>query len=170
MVVDNDRRRKPTAVCELGGCMERPEWAPGEIDSERPTAARIYDYLLGGCHNFAGDRAIGDRLITGMPDVTGVARANRAFLRRAVNHCAAQGIDQFLDIGSGIPTLGNVHEVAQRANPEARVVYVDLDPVAVEHSRALLVDNDRAAVIEQNLHNAEEILAHPEVRGVLDFR
>jgi hypothetical protein len=149
--------------------MERPQWAPGEIDTERPTAARIYDYLLGGCHNFAGDRAIGDKLIAGMPDVTGVARANRAFLRRAVNLCAAQGIDQFLDIGSGIPTLGNVHEVAQQANPDARVVYVDLDPVAVEHSRALLVDNDNATAVEQNLLNAEAILEHPDVRRMLDL-
>jgi hypothetical protein len=150
--------------------MERPDWALGEIDTERPTAARIYDYLLGGSHNFAVDRAIGDQLIAGLPDSSAIVRANRAFLRRAVTYCAAQGIDQFLDIGSGIPTLGNVHEVAQQANPEARVVYVDLDPVAVEHSRSLLVDNDRATVIEQNLRNAEEILEDPQVRGMLDLR
>jgi ribosomal protein L11 methylase PrmA len=98
-----------------------------------------------------------------------MAQANRAFLRRAVRYCLANGVRQFLDIGSGIPTLGNVHEVAHQADPEARVVYVDIDPVAVEHSRALLLGNDRAAVVHEDLRNPEAILHSAEVRALIDF-
>ena len=149
--------------------MTRPDWAPGEIDTERPTAARIYDYFLGGSHNFAADRRLADEVITNVPDSPAIARSNRAFLRRAVNYCVRQGIDQFLDIGSGIPTLGNVHEVAQQANPAARVVYVDMDPVAVEHSRAILAGNERATVIRENFLAPGAILENKELREVLDL-
>jgi hypothetical protein len=149
--------------------MQRPDWAPSEIDTDVPSAARIYDYLLGGCHNFAADRLLADQLISMVPDVPMMARANRAFLRRAVTFCLASGIRQFLDVGSGIPTLGNVHEVAQQADPDARVVYVDIDPVAVEHSRALLAGNDLATVVHEDLRDPERVLANPELRAVLDL-
>jgi hypothetical protein len=149
--------------------MQRPEWAPGDIDTDTPTAARVYDYLLGGCHNFAADRAFGDQIIAMVPDAPVMAQSNRAFLRRAATFCAESGIRQILDIGSGIPTLGNVHEVAQQIDPGAHVVYVDIDPVAVEHSRALLQDNERATVVQADMRDPESILRHPEVRRLIDF-
>ena len=95
--------------------MQRPSWAPDEVDLERPSAARVYDYYLGGLHNFAADREMAARAVADWPELPRIMQANRAFLRRAVRYLAAQGIDQFLDIGSGIPTAGNVHEVAQAA-------------------------------------------------------
>src|SRR5262249_18684898 len=113
-----------------GNRMQRPEWAPDGIDIERPSAARIYDYLLGGSHNFAADREIARQAVAGMPDVAVQARANRAFLHRAVRYLVDAGVRQFLDIGSGVPTVGNVHEIAQAEAPDAGVVYVDIDPVA----------------------------------------
>lgn len=115
--------------------MQRPDWAPDTIDIERPSVARMYDYYLGGSHNFAADRAAAQAMVAAVPEAPLMAQANRAFLRRAVHHLAEAGVRQFLDIGSGIPTVGNVHEIAQRIDPESRVVYVDVDPVAVAHSR-----------------------------------
>ena len=116
---------------------DRPSWAPESIDLSRPNAARVYDYLLGGAANFETDREFADKLLEVMPQARTAARLNRAFLRRAVRFCAAAGIDQFLDIGSGVPTSGNVHEIA----PDARVLYVDNEPVAVTHSELLLQDS-----------------------------
>jgi SAM-dependent methyltransferase len=149
--------------------MQRPDWVPESIDIERPSVARMYDYYLGGSHNFAVDRAAAQAMIAAVPDAPLMAQANRAFLRRAVQFLAGAGIRQFLDIGSGIPTVGNVHEIAQRLAPDARVVYVDVDPVAVAHSREILADNDRATVIQEDLRRPEQILEHPEVRKLLDF-
>jgi SAM-dependent methyltransferase len=149
--------------------MERPDWVPEGIDIERPSAARIYDYWLGGCHNFAIDREVARQVTAMLPDTALIMQANRAFLHRAVNYLIGAGIRQFLDIGSGIPTLGNVHEVAQRAAPDARVVYVDIDPVAVAHSRSILAGNKLAVVIQEDLRRPARILAHPDVTGLLDF-
>jgi len=149
--------------------MERPDWAPEGIDIERPSAARIYDYWLGGCHNFAIDREMARQVTALVPDTALIMQANRAFLHRAVRYLVDAGIRQFLDIGSGIPTLGNAHEVAQRATPDARVVYVDIDPVAVAHSRHILAGNKLTVVIQEDLRRPERILAHPDVRGLLDF-
>jgi hypothetical protein len=147
-----------------------PEWVPEGVDVEKPTAARIYDYLLGGFHNFAADREVARAAIAAVPDVAVQAQANRAFLHRAVRYLVEVGIRQFLDLGSGIPTLGNVHEIAQEASPDARVVYVDIDPVAVAHSRHILVGNDRATVVQEDLRRPEQILADDSVRTVLDLR
>jgi hypothetical protein len=149
--------------------MERPDWAPEGVDIERPSAARLYDYTLGGSHNFAVDRELFRQLTAIVPDLAAQAHAGRAFLRRAVRFCVASGIRQFLDLGSGIPTRGNVHEVAQRAAPDARVIYVDMDPVAVAHSRAILAGNDQVGVVQADVRQPEQILGHPEVRGLLDF-
>src|SRR5690606_11178238 len=149
--------------------MERPDWAPEGIDLERPSAARIYDYALGGLHNFAVDREAARAIFAAMPDLPLLMQANRAFLRRAVQYLVGAGVRQFLDLGSGIPTVGNVHEVAQQIAPETRVMYVDIDPVAASHSRAVLADNDRASVIQNDLRQPEHILTHPEVRKLLDF-
>jgi hypothetical protein len=128
----------------------------------------VYDYFLGGAHNFEVDRAAAEATARVMPALRDTLRANRAFLRRAVRFLAAAGIGQFLDIGSGIPTVGNVHEIAQRAVPEARVVYVDLDPVAVAHSRAILADHPYADVVEADLRRPETILGAEPVRRLID--
>ncbi len=144
-------------------------WAPENIDLEKPSAARIYDYWLGGGHNFAIDRQAADQVTAGMPSAPTVARANRAFMNRAVRWLVDQGIRQFLDIGSGIPTVGNVHQVAQQIAPDARVVYVDIDPVAVAHSRRILAGNDRTAVLQEDLRHPGKILDRPGLRAVLDL-
>ncbi|MEV0714066.1 SAM-dependent methyltransferase [Asanoa sp. NPDC050611] len=133
------------------------------------TAARIYDYLLGGTHNFPADQQAARKMIEMFPMAPGGARSNRAFLRRAARYVAEAGVSQFLDIGSGIPTEGNVHEVVQDVTPGARVVYVDIDPVAVSESLDLLKGNDDATAIRADLREPQSILDHPEVRRALDF-
>ncbi|HEX6498283.1 MAG TPA: SAM-dependent methyltransferase [Micromonosporaceae bacterium] len=148
--------------------MERPAWAEG-VDIDRPSASRVYDYLLGGSHNFAVDRAVAEQALSHMPQVATIARENRAFLRRAVRFLVAQGMRQFLDIGSGITTVGTVHEVAQADAPDTRVCYVDVDPIAVAHSQAILADNPQALIIDGDLREPGEILANPELRGLLDL-
>ncbi|WP_328302141.1 SAM-dependent methyltransferase [Streptomyces sp. NBC_00435] len=149
--------------------MERPAWAPQGIDISVPSVSRIYDYYLGGSHNFEVDRQAARRAMEFMPGLPKIMQANRAFMRRAVRYAVAQGITQFLDIGSGIPTFGNVHEVAQAASPEARVVYVDHDPVAVAHSQAVLAGAERTGVVAADLRKPQEILAAPETGLVLDL-
>ncbi|NUO56844.1 MAG: hypothetical protein HOV71_31370 [Hamadaea sp.] len=148
--------------------MERPRWAPADLDLDRPSVARVYDYYLGGSHNFAVDREFAQQVFQAMPNVPQLARENRAFLRRAVRALSAQGVDQFIDLGSGIPTVGNVHEVAQELDPKARVVYVDWDPVAVAHGQAILEDNDRTAVIGADLRDPEAIFADERVKALID--
>jgi len=133
------------------------------------TAARMYDYYLGGIHNFPADQEAARRVIAQFPLMPVVARANRAFLRRAVRNLVGAGIRQFLDIGSGIPTAGNVHEVAQAVAPDAHVVYVDIDPVAVAESLEILDGNDLATAIRMDLRNPRGILDHPATRRLLDF-
>jgi SAM-dependent methyltransferase len=146
-----------------------PARLPAGIDPGRPSPARIYDYYLGGTHNFAADREVGDEVMALMPEMPAAARANRAFLRRSVRAVTAAGIDQFIDLGSGIPTQGHLHELAQRDLPHARVVYVDIDPVAIIHSRAILGDDPLTTVVQADLHHADTILDHPAVRGLIDF-
>ncbi len=149
--------------------MTRPAWAPQEVDIDRPSAARVYDYYLGGSHNFAVDREMARQAIADWPDLPRVMQANRAFMRRAVRHCIAAGIDQFLDVGSGIPTAGNVHEVAQAEDPGARVVYVDVDPVAVAHARALLEGDPLTGVVHADFLDVDAVLDDPVTRSVLDL-
>jgi hypothetical protein len=129
------------------------------------TAARIYDYILGGLHNFPADREAAKTAIAQFPLAPARARANRALLRRMVRYLADAGVRQFLDIGSGIPTEGNVHEIA----PEARVVYVDIDPVAVAESLEILEGNEGATAIHGDLRRPRAILDHPQARHLLDF-
>lgn len=148
---------------------DRPNWAPESIDLERPNAARIYDYLLGGAANFATDREFAEKLLEMLPEARAAARLNRAFLRRAVRFCVEEGIRQFLDIGSGIPTGGNVHEIAQRLDPSCRVLYVDIEPVAVTHSELMLGDNDRAAAIRADFADPDSILSSAAAQRLLDF-
>ena len=149
--------------------MSTNTWIPDDFLADKPNAARIYDYLLGGYHNFEIDRLAAKTLFEFYPDVRLSVQACRAFLRRVVNFLVEQGIDQFLDIGSGMPTVGNVHEVAQKANPAARVVYVDIDPVAVAHAKIILKDNPNATAIRADARWPDQILNHAEVKRLLDF-
>ncbi|GAA3629835.1 S-adenosyl methyltransferase [Lentzea atacamensis] len=144
-------------------------WIPPGVDVSVPSAARVYDYLLGGAHNFAVDRLMGDKAEQMMPLARSAARLNRAFLRRAVRFMAEQGVRQFLDIGSGIPTVANVHEVAQDVAPECRVVYVDRDPVAVAHGELLVAGNDRVGVLQADMRDPDSILNSHETGRLLDF-
>jgi SAM-dependent methyltransferase len=148
--------------------MERPAWAPRGIDISVPSVSRIYDFYLGGSHNFEVDREAARKAMEFMPGLPKIMQANRAFMRRAVRFAAAEGITQFLDIGSGIPTFGSVHEVARAVSPEARVVYVDHDPVAVAHSQAVLAGNEHADVLAADLRKPREILDSPQVQGLID--
>jgi hypothetical protein len=148
---------------------ERVGWVPDSIDVELPSAARVYDYLLGGGHNFAADRVVGEKVLQALPNGRQIARSNRAFLRRAVLYMIEQGITQFLDLGSGIPTVGNVHEVAQETNPLCRVVYVDNDEVAVAHSQLILQGNQNATVVAADLCQPTTVLGTPAVKQLLDF-
>lgn len=149
--------------------MDLPSWAPAGVDVTRPSLARVYDYVLGGAHNFAVDRELGEQLIRTSPDLALTMRSNRVFLRRAVRFLAEQGIRQFLDIGSGVPTVGNVHEVARQVAPKSTVVYVDVDPVAVAHSEAILAGVPGAGVICADLREPDRILAEARRSGLIDF-
>ena len=149
--------------------VERPRWAAGDIDLERPSVARIYDYFLGGAHNFAADRAVANKTLETMPELRGVVLTNRALLRRMVRHLLDLGVRQFLDLGSGIPTAGNVHEIAHRVDPAAKVVYVDVDAVAVAHGRSILLDVPNAVALQADVRETKSVLESAEVRSVLDF-
>lgn len=144
-------------------------WVPDGLDLDRPSAARIYDYLLGGGHNFAHDRELAERFLKAQPYAKEIARLNRAFLRRVVLYMIENGVRQLLDLGSGIPTVGNVHEIAQKADPEIRVVYVDYEDVAVAHSSLMLQDNERATIVQADLTEPGSVLDHPDTRAMLDF-
>jgi hypothetical protein len=145
------------------------EKIPSKDQTDVPSPARMYDYFLGGYHNFEVDRAAAEKVKEINPEAPMVMRANRAFLRRVVSFLAHRGIDQFLDIGSGIPTAGNVHEIAHQVNPDCRVVYVDVESVAVRHAEEILAAEPNAGVIEADARRPEEITVHPEVLRHLDF-
>lgn len=150
--------------------MVGPEVPPRGVDATRPSIARVYDFMIGGKDNFAIDRMAAERALAIIPDAPEAGRACRAFLRRVVRCLAAEaGIQQFLDLGSGLPTSTNVHQVAHEVNPAARVVYVDNDPMVLVHGRALLADNDSTTVVEADVRSPEEILGHEVVRKYLDF-
>jgi hypothetical protein len=146
-----------------------PPWAPDAVDIETPSAARMYDYYLDGSHNFAADRVLAEEYIKVLPEIRNISRANRLYLRRAVRTLADAGIDQFLDLGSGMPTVGNVHEVAGAINPDAKVVYVDADPVTVAHGKAILDTQPNAVYLHADLSNPDQVLASPEVVQHLDL-
>jgi hypothetical protein len=146
-----------------------PNWIPPGVDAQRANVARVYDYWLGGSHNFLADQDLGRAIAAVEPNVRAIARANRAFVGRAVRYLAAAGVRQFLDIGSGIPTQGNVHEVAQQADPSARVAYVATDPVVIAHSKAILAGNENATIIDADLRDPEKILGHPAAQQLIDF-
>ncbi len=146
---------------------------PREVDETKPAAARAYDFYLGGDCNFEADRAFGRQVLGAVPFVRDFALNNRDFLRRVISWLSEQGIDQFLDIGSGIPTVGNVHEVAQGHDPDARTLYVDYEYVAVAHANTILDGSDpqrrRTDVLQADLRSPGEILDAAVTRGLLDF-
>jgi hypothetical protein len=139
------------------------------VDPEVPNAARMYDYYLGGSHNFAADRAAADRVKAAIPYAMDVARANRFFLHRAVRFCVREGLDQFLDLGSGIPTAGNVHEAARALDPTARVAYVDNEPVTVASAAALLEGDPQATITMADIRDPDAVFTAPGVRDLLDL-
>ena len=146
--------------------MERE--SPG-FDPRTPNVARLYDYYLGGKDHFPADRVAAEKLLKTAPELRAAARANRAFLGRAVRHLAEAGITQFLDIGTGLPAQSNVHEVARKVDPEARVVYVDRDPVVLVHARALLAGHGGTTVVEGDLREPDRILKNQDVVQAIDF-
>ena len=139
------------------------------FDPTVPNEGRMYDFFLGGKDNFAADRQAAEQALELAPDLRILARENRRFLSRAVRFLAASGVRQFIDIGTGLPTRGNVHEIAQSVAPEARVVYVDNDPVVRVHAEALLRDDDRVTVIQADVRDPDAILGHPELLRLIDL-
>lgn len=171
-----DRSRRPAigdtvtaADRDQGGVDPMEGWSPPGIDVTKPSIARVYDAVLGGKDNYAVDRVIADEALRIVPEIGDVGRYNRAILGRAVRYMAAHGIRQFLDLGSGLPTVQNTHQVAQDVAPDARVVYVDNDPIVLAHGRALLAENDRTTVITADLRDPKGVLGHPDVRSFIDF-
>jgi SAM-dependent methyltransferase len=146
-----------------------PERLPSGVDVTTPNLARVYDYMLGGKDNFAADRQAADTILSAVPQMRAIALENRRFLIRAVRFCAQAGIRQFIDIGAGLPTQDNVHQVAQRADPGARVVYADNDGVVVSHGLALLAEDDQTTVVHADLLRPADLLAHPGLRGLIDL-
>ncbi|MCW2887599.1 MAG: SAM-dependent methyltransferase [Streptosporangiaceae bacterium] len=150
--------------------MSEKEWIPQGIDTSVPSIARVYDFLLGGKDNFAVDRQVAQMALEIAPDGPATSQANRDFLQRVVRYLTDEsGIRQFLDLGSGLPTQGNVHEVAQKLAPEAHVVYVDNDPIVLAHGRALLTKDGTTTIVQADIREPGAILNNPEVRRLIDF-
>jgi hypothetical protein len=143
--------------------------ASPDIDTTVPSVARVYDAILGGKDNFAVDRVVAEEAMRAMSDGGNGARLNRAALGRAVRYMADRGVTQFLDLGSGLPTAQNTHQIAQGVNPEARVVYVDNDPSVSVHGRALLTGDDSTVVVLADVRSPDELLALPSITGFLDL-
>ncbi|MEU4831468.1 SAM-dependent methyltransferase [Streptosporangium sp. NPDC023615] len=143
---------------------------PAEIDTTKPSIARVYDWFLGGKDNFAVDRQVAEAALKVAPGAQEAGQQNRAFLQRIVHHMAAEaGIRQFIDIGSGLPTQGNVHQVAQKVDPAARVVYVDNDPMVLVHGRALLATDGSTKVIQADARDPRSILENAQIKDFIDF-
>jgi S-adenosyl methyltransferase len=141
---------------------------PEGLDITKPSPARIYDYMLRGSHHFDADVNAAERLLSVVPEIRDTAWSNRGFHQRAASWIARQGVRQFLDIGSGLPTVGNTHDVVSRVHPDARVVYVDNDPMVELHSQAILETSGTVSVLCADLRDPEAILGHPAVRSLLD--
>jgi hypothetical protein len=147
----------------------RAGWIPPEIDIEQASPARVYDYLLGGALNLPADRRMAQQAIKAMPWVADLARHNRGFVVRAVQFCVSAGVCQFLDLGSGLPSVRSVHEIAQTGDPRCRVVYVEREQVAVAHSKLILDDVVGAGMVGTDLCDVEAVLGDSVTRGLIDF-
>jgi hypothetical protein len=145
------------------------DWVPDGVDVAVPNMARAYDFLLGGAHNLEPDRIVAQQAEELVPGARTIARINRAFLGRVVRDLVGVGVRQFLDLGSGIPTVGNVHEIAQNTAPECRVLYVDRDPIAVAHTELMLAGNDNAGVLGADMRDMDAILSSAQARRLLRF-
>lgn len=148
---------------------KQPDEWNNAIDTTRPSIARAYDVVLNGKDNFEVDREFVAEIVKVVPEIYDVATYNRQILGRGVRFMVDQGITQFIDLGSGLPTVENTHQVAQRANPKSHVVYVDNDPMVLAHGRALLAENERTAVVTSDLRDPKAILADPAVHRLIDF-
>jgi SAM-dependent methyltransferase len=148
--------------------VQRPEWAPEDVDMDSPSPARVYDALLGGSHNFEIDRRAAQHGTAMVPDLPVGAAANRRFLRRAVSSLVHGGIRQFVDLGAGIPTVGNTHEIVHELEPSANVVYVDIDAVAVAHATSILAGHEHAVAIRADVRSPELLLAEVQRTGLYD--
>lgn len=140
-----------------------------DADGQKPSIARVYDYLLGGKDNYPVDREIGDHFTVNLPGSVAIARTNRGALIRAVRALARGGVRQFIDLGSGLPTADNVHQVAQRHQPGAAVVYVDMDPTVLAHGRALVAGNESTTVVDGDVRDPDAIRHHPDTERLIDF-
>lgn len=150
--------------------MSEAEQVPAGVDPTRPSPGRVYDYLLGGTENFEVDRRTAEQLLTVEPEMRDAVWANRGFLQRAARWLAAEaGVEQFLDLGAGLPTRNNTHEAAQQANPDVRVAYVDNDPMVIAHGKRLLEDVPHTVYVGGEFENPDGILRSPEVRDLIDF-
>jgi O-methyltransferase involved in polyketide biosynthesis len=160
----NAGRSQPSPAAAPGGGSSR-----GGVDVDRPSVARIYDYLLGGAHNVAADRDAAEQALTAAPHLMDAVWADRAFRRRAIRHALEAGIRQFLDLGSGIPTIGAIHDSVHAVAPHAGVVYVDDDPIVNALTRALLADNGAVSIVRADIRDTSAILNDPAVTGLIDF-
>jgi SAM-dependent methyltransferase len=142
---------------------------PVDMRLDRPTPARMYDYFLGGKDNFAVDREAAERVKQAIPNTYEIVWENRFFLQRAVRYLAEAGIDQYIDLGTGLPTQGNVHEIAQQLIPRARVIYVDNDPIVLAHGQALLANSPGTTVITADMREPHAILSNPDVQALIDL-
>jgi len=154
----------------LGGAMAQTPRAPAGVDVSKPAPARIYDYMLRGDNHFDSDVEAAERILSVVPEIQDCAWSNRGFHQRAAKWIAERGVRQFIDIGSGLPTVGNTHEVVQKVNPGARVVYVDNDPMVAEQGGRLLADDRSTRVICADLREPEAILGNPDLNELIDFR
>jgi hypothetical protein len=149
--------------------LETPQ-IPSGVDPDKPAPARLYDYYLGGTTNFPVDREAAERIRADLPEISDMAWANRGFHQRAARWLAAEcGIRQFIDVGSGLPTQGNTHEVIQKVSRQAKVVYVDNDPLVLAYASKLLTDDGTTAVIHADLRDPDSVLNHPDLRALIDF-
>lgn len=155
---------------------KRPAWyarteqaKAGPLVTDRPHAARVYDYHVSGKRSFAAERVAPEAVESSLPQIRLLTRLNRAFLRRAVRHLTAFGVRQFIDIGAGLSSEGSTHEIAQRYAPHSRVVYVDNDPFVLAHGRALLADNSNAKLVMADLRCPDEVLGNSGLRSLIDF-
>lgn len=148
---------------------QQTNWVPTSVNVDKPSAARMYDYLLGGSHNFAVDREFLEQILAIQPETKRMAIMNRAFMRRAVLFMLSRGIRQFLDLGSGIPTVGNVHEIAHEVDPDSRVVYVDNEHVAVAHGQLLLEGNENVTIVQADITKPGLVLTDAATQRLLDF-
>ncbi|HLI39569.1 MAG TPA: SAM-dependent methyltransferase [Streptosporangiaceae bacterium] len=157
-----------TKTPEVRADMDPDMPVPPGVDPNVPSPARMYDYYLGGTHNYQCDRDAAERIRAQMPDLQDAAWANRGFHQRAAKWIAEQGIRQFIDIGSGLPTVGNTHEVVQKVHPDARVVYVDNDPIVAAHAAELLAGSRTATLIQADLRDPGTVLGDREMRELID--